>query len=39
MGSVIPPIALTAAVNQETVRAVTDHKGGQQAGGQAGRAL
>lgn len=31
-----PPIALTAAVNQETVRAVTGHKGGQQAGRQAG---
>ncbi len=37
MGPVIPLSALTAAVNQETVRAVTGHKGGQQAGRQAGR--
>lgn len=29
-------VALTAAVNQETVRAVTGHKGGRRAGGRAG---
>lgn len=34
MGPVIPPIALTAAVNQETVRAVMGHRGGQRAGRQ-----